>query len=224
MRTINVETNTEKIFIGRVGENEATEIVFKISKWHAQFGDGTFSLLHQRSRDAAPYPCEIEQTGDEVKWVIRSADTAMQGSGKCELIYAADNAVVKSAIYKTIVDESISGGADPPEPWESWVDRVLDAGNRVDEFLHTLEGGTTGQVWTKNEDTAQWADPQGGGAGSWNELTGKPFNSIGENLKVVNGVLSVDTAPNVEQDNTKPITSAAVYVEVGNINALLALI
>lgn len=64
----------------------------------------------------------------------------------------------------------------------------------------------------------------GGGATSWSELTGKPFETIGDNLKVVNGALTVDTAPNVEQDNTKPITSAAVYTEVGNINALLELI
>ena len=36
------------------------------------------------------------------------------------------------------------------------------------------------------------------------------------------GVLSVDTADKVEQDNTKPVTSAAVHVEVGNIEVLLA--
>ena len=35
------------------------------------------------------------------------------------------------------------------------------------------------------------------------------------------GVLSVNTADVVEQDNTLPVTSAAVHVEVGNINALL---
>ena len=63
-----------------------------------------------------------------------------------------------------------------------------------------------------------------GGVSSWNDLTDKPFESLGENLKVVGGALTVDTAPNVQQDNTKPITSAAVYTEVGNINALLALI
>lgn len=38
------------------------------------------------------------------------------------------------------------------------------------------------------------------------------------------GVVKVNTAPFVEQDNTLPITSAAVYTEVGNINALLATI
>lgn len=45
---------------------------------------------------------------------------------------------------------------------------------------------------------------------------------VGSDLLVdVNGVLSVDKATAVAQDNTKPITAAAVYTEVGNINALL---
>ena len=34
----------------------------------------------------------------------------------------------------------------------------------------------------------------------------------------------VPPATSVEQDNTRPITSAAVYTEIGNINALLATI
>lgn len=45
---------------------------------------------------------------------------------------------------------------------------------------------------------------------------------IGENLKIdENGVLSVDTASEMAEDNTKPITSGAVYTEVGNIEVLL---
>lgn len=55
----------------------------------------------------------------------------------------------------------------------------------------------------------------GGGAGGY---------AIGDGLKVENGKLSVDTATAAEQDNTKPITSGAVYTAVGNINALLATI
>ena len=43
----------------------------------------------------------------------------------------------------------------------------------------------------------------------------------GLRLDVETNTLSVDTADKMEQDNTLPITSAAVYVEVGNINALL---
>ena len=52
-----------------------------------------------------------------------------------------------------------------------------------------------------------------GGAGSW---------GIGAGLKVVDGKLTVDTADKVEEDNTKPVTSAAVFVELGNVEALLA--
>ena len=55
--------------------------------------------------------------------------------------------------------------------------------------------------------------------------TGGGYN-IGSGLKLdaATNTLSVDTAEKVEQDNTKPVTSAAVYTEVGNINALLATI
>jgi hypothetical protein len=40
-------------------------------------------------------------------------------------------------------------------------------------------------------------------------------------LNPTTNVLSVNRANEVEQDNTLPITSAAVFAEVGNINALL---
>lgn len=63
-----------------------------------------------------------------------------------------------------------------------------------------------------------------GGASSWDTLPGKPFDTIGAGLKVVGRALEVDTTNAVEPDNTKPITAAAVYAEVGNINALLATI
>lgn len=56
-----------------------------------------------------------------------------------------------------------------------------------------------------------------GGSGGYN---------IGSGLKLdeATNTLSVDTADVVEPDNSKPVTSAAVFTEVGNINALLATI
>lgn len=45
---------------------------------------------------------------------------------------------------------------------------------------------------------------------------------VGDNLDITpEGKLSVLTASDAEYDNTLPITSAAVYTEIGNINALL---
>ena len=48
--------------------------------------------------------------------------------------------------------------------------------------------------------------------------------SIGHGLKWESGALCVDCADAVETDNTLPVTSAAVAVEVGNIAVLLGTI
>lgn len=48
---------------------------------------------------------------------------------------------------------------------------------------------------------------------------------VGDDLTITEqGVLSVLKANEVDEDNTHPITAAAVYTEVGNINALLSTI
>ena len=50
---------------------------------------------------------------------------------------------------------------------------------------------------------------------------GGEFYPIGDGLKIVDGKLTVDVVDAVEKDNTRPITSGAVYTTVGNIDALL---
>lgn len=44
---------------------------------------------------------------------------------------------------------------------------------------------------------------------------------VGDNIEIKENKISVLTTDKVEQDNTRPITSSAVYTEVGNINILL---
>ena len=84
---------------------------------------------------------------------------------------------------------------------------------------HTHENKAVLDKFAESKDGKPTYDGQalggGGGAGGY---------AIGDGLKVENGKLSVDTATTAEQDNTKPITSGAVYTAVGNINALLATI
>lgn len=88
---------------------------------------------------------------------------------------------------------SITDGSGSP------VDPPEDVYNQIMEKLNALDGGTPAT-----------ADKLG-------------LVRIGENLKITkDGVLSVDTADAVEKDNTKPVTSAAVHVEIGNIEVLLA--
>lgn len=62
------------------------------------------------------------------------------------------------------------------------------------------------------------------GGGALRPATTERLGSIivGEDLAITqSGVLSVIKADRVEQDNTHPITSAAVHTEIGNIDAIL---
>ncbi|MBQ8505880.1 MAG: hypothetical protein IJ466_00365 [Clostridia bacterium] len=79
------------------------------------------------------------------------------------------------------------------------------------------EGGEAGQVLVKTESGAAWQDAAVGYASA--EKAG--VVRVGANLRMENGVLSVDTAASVEQDNTRPVTSAAVHTQLGNVEALL---
>lgn len=134
----------------------------------------------------------------------------------------------------------VARGAEPSEAAREhsadMFDQIVEIGQQAAEAKEQWESmrAEAETLPEGSEATANYSDgilhlgiPRGGGGGGgtgWYEIADKPFERIGDNLKVVGGELTVDTASNVQQDNTKPITSAAVYTEVGNINALLALI
>lgn len=84
----------------------------------------------------------------------------------------------------------------------------------MDKTVITTAGATTRLRVTDGNSLALTVKNGGSGQGY----------TIGYGLKVEEGTLMVDAAEAVEADNTKPITSAAVHTEVGNINALLATI
>lgn len=69
----------------------------------------------------------------------------------------------------------------------------------------------TGNLTGEDLHLGDAAFPSGGSAG---DLLGKTGEGVGW----------ITPANAVEQDNTRPITAAAVYMEVGNIQALLATI
>lgn len=74
--------------------------------------------------------------------------------------------------------------------------------------------GDNGNWWIGEEDTGVLADP----SASDNVVS----FIVGDNLYMSpEGRLSVVTTNDAEQDNTQPITSAGVYVQLGNILSLL---
>lgn len=111
----------------------------------------------------------------------------------------------------------IDGTAPEPTP-DEWAQLVTEYQNRLDKAVPP--DGEPGQVLTATDNGNAWTYPSGGGGGSGGSYI------IGEGLKYDpdSNILSVDTADKVEQDNTLPVTSAAVYTTVGNIDALLGTI
>ena len=129
-------------------------------------------------------------------------------------VYGADESgVVLPTVWVSLgkvqpgADPSGDASADPTLP--VWAQLQKQIGDLDD--LKTYNKGNL--VQAINE-----ARQSGGGSGGG--------YTIGDGLKLDQdtNTLSVDTAAAVEKDNTKPVTSAAVYTEVGNINALLATI
>ena len=134
--------------LGRQGENNARQIVFDITDWKAEFGaDGTVALLAQRPRETEPYPVDIVVSGSAVTWLVSAADTAKPGIyGQAELQYRIGDVVVKSAIWRTFVADSLGiPSPEPPEPQQAWVDQVLDAAQTVETATVNgpkIQGGT----------------------------------------------------------------------------------
>lgn len=130
-------------------------------------------------------------------------------------VYGADESgVVLPTVWVSLgkvqpgADPSGDASADPSLP--VWAQLQKQIGDLDD--LKTYNKGNL-------VDAINEARSSGGGSGGGGY-------TIGDGLKLdaATNTLSVDTAEAVEKDNTKPVTSAAVYTEVGNINALLATI
>ena len=100
-----------------------------------------------------------------------------------------------------------------------------DRGETVRSFLLPVIPRPKPDDYVEPEDIPTWheleqrvARLERGGAGG-----GVAFDTD-DTLRLENGILSVNTADAAEPDNTLPITSAAVYTQLGNIETILGTI
>lgn len=208
---------TRTIPLGRQGENQATQILFPIvQEWKTLYGSGTFQLLHQRKGDKDPYAVSISTDEQNVVWIVSATDLAVVGNGKCELTYIVNDTVAKSQIYATVAQSSMTDAGEAPEPWKSWVDEVLQAGSQARESAeaaaesaeeiedltvsaHGLPAGSAPTVIKTGGDgepyNLDFGLPAGSGGATWEAVQDKPFETLGETLKVVNGVLNIVIPP-----------------------------
>lgn len=223
---VSLKDSRPLVKIGWTGENQARGIIWDISKWQEVYGDGICTLLNQREQDTAPYPCPVTIDGKFAVWQVTDGDLGSGGNGKCQLIYQiGEEVVAKSPVYRTLASKSLGNETEPPESASDWVLQVLQAGQdavdaaeRAEEaaaiFPNPSPQDAGKSIVVSKDGKYELKMVTGGGGG------GESYQ-IGDGLKIVDGKLTVDVVNDVEQDNTLPITSAAVYTTVGNIDALL---
>jgi hypothetical protein len=75
---------------------------------------------------------ETEKAHTVVEWLVDEYDTAYDGRGKCDLCLEVDGKVAKSITWITMVEESVGHiGEVTPPPYQTWVDRVMEAKSTV---------------------------------------------------------------------------------------------
>ena len=115
-----------KILIGRQAENNAIKVVFDLSFLIQNFGDGTAVLVHQRTKDNAPYIVTTQQDGSTLSWNVSQIDTAYVGVGQAELRWTVGDTLAKTIIYKTWTVKSITADEVMPDEYQSWYDAMIE--------------------------------------------------------------------------------------------------
>lgn len=134
------------IEMGHVGEHIVTTLCFDVSDWVARFPSGVVSLLLRRPGDAEAYPVSLIDGGAIRSYDITSADLCRTGAGQAQLVCTMpgdDAPIAKSQIWNTYVGESLDGSAEPPEPWQSWVDEVIEASAAARESAEAAASSET---------------------------------------------------------------------------------
>lgn len=126
MRIIQADVNWgSPLSIGRQNENLATRVAFPVQAWRETFGaDGSFALLAQRHGEGAPYPVVITEDESAVYWDVTNVDTAIAGTGHCELHYYVGDTLAKSQIWSTQVRASLGAAGEAPEPCANWIEEM----------------------------------------------------------------------------------------------------
>lgn len=151
--------------------------------------------------------------GEGVGVVLTADQLSLSGYYQVQLRGHRGNVVRHTNVLPVYVPESLSGDGQ----WPTVPSEFFQIETRIRELnSHPPVPGYGGYWMIWNPDTDRYENSQfplseGGGA----------YLETDETLTFKNGVLSVNTADAAEEDNTLPITSAAVHTTVGNIEILL---
>lgn len=139
MRNYKVDVNRlYPIVLGYAGETNVQTVTFDFSVWQVAYGTGLLSIFVKRVSDTNPYPVDLVVEDHEATWTVTNADTAYEGTGEIQLVYTVDGAIKKSATTEFKVQKSlVATTVEPPDPYVTWFEQVLDAKQYVMENIGT---------------------------------------------------------------------------------------
>lgn len=109
------------IQIGKIKENLVTEVELPAPG----FGGGSYAVLLRRPKEELPYPVTARHEGSTLVWTVKTADTAIAGTGKLECRWYGDNGeVAKSQTYMVRITDGLPDPTEAPEAWEGFMGQV----------------------------------------------------------------------------------------------------
>lgn len=144
------EQETELGVIGRVGENNTRKIEIDCAETLEKLPGAEIICVMLRPGDETPYTMPLEANGNKRTIVLTDTDLERRGTIRLEMRAVKGGAVLKSAILRGTVADSIRGEGDAPgQPVRDVLDRVDDALKAAEETRKELEtalGGVQGAV------------------------------------------------------------------------------
>lgn len=119
------EFDRSPIFIGRRGENLATQICFDVPTDLAEYD---YTVYVRRPKECEAYPAAyISKSGNSIVWTVSNVDTAFSGAGWVQIRFTENDVVVKTIVYRTEVGPAIDiSTSEAPEWQETWLDALTD--------------------------------------------------------------------------------------------------
>lgn len=125
MMTFTADQSTTDLFLGRQGENLATQIIFAVPQDLQQYAAFVYVL---RNGDDTAYPAANVVVADgSITWTITSIETQYYGAGEVQIRFVDDETIVKTIVFRSFVSQSIDMDAgDVPDPYETWLDSLVE--------------------------------------------------------------------------------------------------
>lgn len=144
---IDVEkSKTMLINLGVQEDNLVQNVVFKITKWIEDYGEGVAYIYARRHNDENEYPIALEMDleNETATWVITQTDTAQKGKGYARLVYVVDedddNDYLedprKQRTFRTTVQPNFGTySLEQPDGYETWLEVLGGYTARIEQAL-----------------------------------------------------------------------------------------